>query len=110
MTSHSRTHTTKKSKDMITQNELIQKRADFWKAYFLEQCRDELNMIIGLSKSITQNAYTNHGENDDTGLYHSSLLAEKLLEDFSENTLEAKIDTIVYFLIEDTLKFLKEEA
>jgi predicted secreted protein len=110
MTSHSRKPTTKKSKDMITQNELIQKSVAFWKTYFLEQSRHELNMIIGLAKSMSQNAYTNNGENDDTGLYHSSLLAEKLLQDFSENTLEATIDHIVHFLIEDILKSLEEKV
>lgn len=101
MTSHSRNKPTKKSKDMITQNELIQKRADFWKAWFLEQSRHDLNMTIGLLKSMTNSVYVNNGENDSTGLYHSSLLAEDRLLDFTGDHLEQLINNVINNLVKD---------
>ena len=95
---------------MITQKELIQKRADFWKRYFLEQTRHDLNMTIGLLKSMSNNAYVTHGENDHTGLYHSSVLAENRLEDFARILLKDKIDLIVEQLVNDVITLSKENA
>lgn len=86
---------------MITQNELIQKRADFWKRYFLEQSQHDLNMTIGLLKSMTNSIYVNNGENDGTGLYHSSLLAEIRLESFSSDYLEKLINQVINHLVKD---------
>ena len=95
---------------MITQKELIQKRADFWKQYFLEQARHDLNMTIGLTKSMTANAYQNHGKNDDTGLYHSSILAETRLKDFAGNGLEKLINTMVDCLVNDIDSFTNPQT
>jgi hypothetical protein len=95
---------------MITQKELIQKRADFWKQYFLEQTRNDLNMTIGLVKSMTNNAYVNNGENDDTGLYHASLLAEDRLVSFTGDRINTLIGFIIDELVNDVITFSKEEA
>lgn len=107
MTSHSRKYTTKKSKDMITQNELIQKRVNFWKTYFLEQSRHDLNMTLGLVKSMAQNAYVNNGENDGTGLYHGLILAEERIQDFSKNELESLVNLVINELVKDINSFLE---
>jgi hypothetical protein len=85
---------------MISQNE-IKKRSDFWKKWFLEQTRDDLNMTLGLVKSMTYNAYANNGDCDDTGLYQASLLAENRLENFTKNILEDKIGTIIDLIFMD---------
>jgi hypothetical protein len=90
-----------KSKDMITQKELIQKRADFWKQYFLEQSQHDLNMTIGLLKSMTNSIYVNNGEKDGTGLYHSSILAETRLEEFASDHLANLINTVINQLVKD---------
>lgn len=86
---------------MITRNELIQKRVHFWKRYFLEQCHNDLDKTIGLVKSMVNSAYVHNGENDDTGLYQSLLLAEDRLYDFSKNQLDKLIDKITLSIIED---------
>lgn len=88
---------------MITQKELIQKRADFWKRWFLEQTTHNLDMTIGLLKSMTHNACANNGENDDTGLYHSSILAETRLSDFTNNDLESLIGSAINYLVADII-------
>jgi hypothetical protein len=95
---------------MITQKELIQKRADFWKKSFLEQTRYDLNMTIGLVKSMSNNAYVIHGKNDDTGLYHASLLAETRLEDFAGDYLEHMISCVINHLVDDVITLSKEDA
>lgn len=95
---------------MITQKELIQKRADFWKAWFLEQTRHDLKMTIGLVKSMTQNAYVNKGEDDDTGLYHASILAEIRLEDFAGDRIEGMISSLIDCLVNDVITLSEEEA
>ncbi len=88
---------------MITQKELIQRRADFWKRWFLEQTTHDLDMTIGLLKSMTNNAYVSIGENDDTGLYHSSLLAETRLSDFTNNDLKSLISSVINHLVADII-------
>lgn len=95
---------------MITQKELIQKRANFWKQWFLEQTQCDLNMTIGLLKSMTQNAYANNGEHDDTGLYHSSLLAETRLGNFAVNHLESQINFVIDELVNDFFSLKNPET
>lgn len=86
---------------MITQKELIQKRAAFWKKYLIEESRQDLNMTIGLIKSMTNNAYVQNGEDDDTGLYHASLLAEIRLSKFADDHLKKLINFVVDELVKD---------
>jgi hypothetical protein len=86
---------------MITQKELIQKRADFWKEWFLEQTRIDLDMTTGLLKSMTAKACQERGENDDTGLYHASLLAETRVQDFAGKHLEKLINSVINCLVAD---------
>ena len=95
---------------MITQKELIQKRADFWKTWFLEQTRHDLRMTIGLVKSMTQNAYVSNGKNDDTGLYHASLLTEDRLQAFADDCLPKQISFIIDELVNDFFSVSKENA
>ena len=95
---------------MITQKELIQKRADFWKRHFLEQTRHDLNMTIGLVKSMTNSAYVNNGENDSTGLYHASLLAEDRLVSFAGDRIDTLIGFIIDELVNDVITLSKEES
>jgi len=95
---------------MITRNELIQKRVDFWKTYFLEQCHHDLDKTIGLVKSMVNSAYVHNGENDDTGLYHSLLLAEDRLYEFSNNRLDKLINQITLSIIEDIESLNNESA
>ncbi len=67
-------------------------------------------MTLGLIKSMSNNAYVNNGENDCTGLYHSSLLAEDRLQDFTRNHLEDLINTMVNNLVKDIDDFYKQES
>lgn len=77
---------------MITQKELIQKRADFFKEVINDQIGLELEKILGLVKAMGAKAFEIDGKNDDTGLYHAAYLAEDLLTKLTRKTLKASIN------------------
>jgi hypothetical protein len=105
MTSHSLKNTKQKSKDMITQKERIQIRADFLKEEIKDGIGLDLEMILGLVKAMAAKAYEIDGKNDDTGLYHAAYLAENLLTTVARSTLKTSfnsaIDQIVALALAD---------
>lgn len=69
---------------MIPQDVRIQNVARFWKAELSRQIQHDLKLTLGLVKSIVAKTYELDGENDDTGLYYASLLAEERIYDLHE--------------------------
>jgi hypothetical protein len=59
---------------------------------------------------MVNNAYVEHGENDDTGLYQSSILAEMRLDEFTKSILESKIDFIVDEMVNDFFSLKNPET
>jgi hypothetical protein len=69
---------------MIPQDVRIQNVTHFWKAELSRQIQHDLRLTLGLVKSMVAKAYELDKENDDTGLYHASLLAEERIYDLHE--------------------------
>ena len=98
MTSHSRKQTTKKSKYMIPQDVRIQNVVRFWKDELSRQLQHDLRLTLGLIKGMVAKAYELDGEDDTSGLYHASLLAEERVHDLHEklsNMIGESFDDVV---------------
>lgn len=95
---------------MLTQNELVQSRADFWKRYFLEKTSPDIQRAIGLVRCMTANAYQVYGESDDSGFYYASLLLEDVLQQLLSTTLTNEIGVVVDMAVKDAIDLADHQS
>lgn len=85
---------------MIHEIDDIQKHADFLKEEISHTIGLKLEKILGLVKAMNAKAFEIDGENDDTGLYHASYLAEDLLREVTRNSLKNSINYALDSLVQ----------